>query len=73
MGWYCFFVGPYSCGDPESFVRGGQTLTTFFFFVVFTLMRGARIQIRLLTGYQQPASEMPFKWRFAGVPMIVQH
>ena len=35
-----------SCADPESFVRGGPTLTTFFFlFFQFSLMRGGKIQI----------------------------
>ena len=28
------------------------------------------IQIPLLAGHQRPASETPFKWRFAGVPMM---
>ena len=53
---------------PESFVRGGPTLTTF-----FSLMREGRIQIPLLAGYQRPASKTPFKWRFAGGPMLAQH
>ena len=43
-----------SCADPGSFVRGGQTLTFFFF---FSLMRGGRIQIPLLTGHQWPNIE----------------
>ena len=64
-----FCKGDISCADPESFVRGGPTLTTSF----FSLMRGGRIQIPLLTGHQRPASETPFKWRFAGGPMIAQH
>ena len=37
-----------ACADPESFVRGGPTLTPFF----FSLMRGGRIQIPLLVGHQ---------------------
>ena len=40
-----------------------------FFCFVFSLMRGGRIQIPLLTG----ASETPFKWCFAGGPMMAQH
>ena len=55
------------CADPESFVRGNPTL--FFFY----LMRGGRIQIPLLAGHQRPASETPFKWRFAGGPTMAQH
>ena len=51
-----------ACADPESFVRGGPTLTPFF----FSLMRGGRIQIPLLVGHQWPASETPYKWRFTG-------
>ena len=31
------------------------------------------IQIPLLAGHQRPASETPFKWRFAGGPMVAQH
>ena len=49
-----------SCADSEIFVRGGRTLTTFFFF----LITGGRIQIPLKT---------PLKWRFTGVPMMAQH
>ena len=33
-----------SCADPDNFVRGGPTLTFFFF---FELMRGGRMQIPL--------------------------
>ena len=36
----------------------------------FKLMRGReRIQITLKAGHYRPASETPFKWRFAGRPM----
>ena len=64
-----------SCADPESFVRGGPTLTGFFllFFCFFSLMRERRIQIPLLAGHQRDASETPFEWRFAGGPMMSQH
>ena len=58
--------------DPERFVRGGPTLTTFFF-VFLVLMRREMIQIPLLAGQKRPASETPFKWRFAGGPMMAQH
>ena len=34
---------------------------------------GGRIKIPLLAGSHQPASETPFKWRFAGVSMMAQH
>ena len=40
----------------------------------FTLMhRSERIQIPLLAGHQRPASETPFKWRFAGGLTMGQH
>ena len=39
----------------------------------FSLMRGGRIQIPLLAGHQRPASETPFKWRFASGSRMVQH
>ena len=59
------------CADPESFARGGPTRTTFFF--VFFLIRGKRSEIALKVGHHQPASETPFKWRYAGVPMMAKH
>ena len=54
-----------TCADPESFVRGGPKLITSF----FLLMRRERIQIPQYAGQHRPASETPFKWRFAGRPM----
>ena len=53
------------CADPESYVRGGPTLQLWqrFFFSFFL---GERIQISLKSGHHRPASETPFKWRFAG-------
>ena len=65
-----------SCADPESFVRGGPTLTVFFFvffscFFFWLMIRG-RTQIPLLAGHQRPASETQFKWGFAGGPMMAQ-
>ena len=39
-----------TCTYPESFVRGSQTLKTFVFFFVFSLMMGGSIQIPLLAG-----------------------
>ena len=54
-----------ACADPESFVRGGPTLT--FFVLFFSLMRGRRIKIPLLAGHYQP------KRRFASLPMMALH
>ena len=63
-----------TCADPESLVRGGPTLKFFFFFFFFfVLLRGGRTQVPLLVGHQRPASETPFKWRFAGGQMMAQH
>ena len=50
------------CADPESFARGGPTLTIFFW-----------MQIALKRGHHGPASETPFEWGFAGGPMMAQH
>ena len=36
-------------------------------------MKGGRIQIPLQAGHHRPASETPFKWRFAGVLMMPLH
>ena len=38
----------------------------------FSFFRGERIQISLKSGHRRPASETPFKWHFAGVPMMAQ-
>ena len=37
------------------------------------LIKGERTKIPLKAGNHRPASEMPFKWRFAGVPMMTRH
>ena len=41
--------------------------------VVYSLMRGGKIQMPLLAGHHRLASETPFEWCFAGVPMMAQH
>ena len=56
------------CADPETFARGGPTLQTCFFF-----LRGEMIQVPLKAGHHRSASETPFKWWFAGVPIMAQH
>ena len=58
-------------GGSRKFCQRGPTLTSFFFYL-FSLMRVGRIQIPLLAGHRLPASETPFKWRFAGRPMMAQ-
>ena len=59
-------VGEGACADPESFVRGGPTLTTFF----FSLMRGGRVQIPLIAGNQRNAILMAFRWRADDGPTV---
>ena len=41
------------------------------FFVFFLVNEW--IQIPLKSGHHRPASDTPFKWRFAGVAMMAQH
>ena len=54
-----------SCTDPESFVRGDPTLTSFFFLFFFSW-----IQIPLCEGHHRPASETPFRWRAEDGPTL---
>ena len=57
----------------------GPTLMTFIFFFVFLfivfflIMRRGMIQIPIKAGHYRSASVPPFKWRFAGGPLIAQH
>ena len=53
----------------------GNVFLLFFvcLFFFFSLMKGGRIQIPLLASHQRPANETPFKWRFAGGPMMAQY
>ena len=65
-----------ACADPESFVRGGPTLTSFVFFCfcfffVDGMEGGSKLPLKV--GHHRPASETPLKWRFAGVPILVPH
>ena len=53
-----------TCADPESFFQRGPT---FFLFLV-----DEGIQIPLKAGQHRPASETPYKWRFAGVPIMAK-
>ena len=39
---------------------------------VFQMIRGKRIQILLKPGHHRTTSQTPFKWRFAGGPMMAQ-
>ena len=57
----------------RKFVRVGPTLTFFLLFFFFSLWGGERIKMQLKAGHHQPASKMPLKWRFAGVPIMANH
>ena len=61
----------HTCADPESFARGGPTLTTGFFPFLFDKGREDTNSSK-----RRPSSarrETPFKWHFAGGPMMAQH
>ena len=55
--------------DPESFFRGGRTLTTFFFCSYMCIVNKG-FHIPLKVGHHRPASETPFKWRFNDGPKL---
>ena len=63
-----------SCADPESFVRGGPTLTTFFFLFFLRFDEGGRIQISLISGpstaSMRNAIKMAFRWRADDGPTL---
>ena len=55
----------HSCADPESSVRNpGIFEGFFFFFLVDEVIEDPKTS--------SPASETPFKWRFAGVPIMAK-
>ena len=62
-------------GDTVSVMRGSRKFcqrgSNYDFFL--SLTGGGRINVSLLASHHRPASETPFKWRFAGVPMMAQH
>ena len=62
-------TGRGACSDPESFVRGGPTLTTLF------LVDDGRTEdpYKIKAGHHRLTIETPFKWCFAGVPMMAKH
>ena len=58
-----------TCADPESFVRGGPTLTTF-----FSLVYEERAYPDTTISGPSPAHQRnAIKWCFAGVPMMARH
>ena len=60
-----------SCADPESFVRGSPTLTTFFFFLFFFVF--FKDPSTTISGPSSARQRNAIKWRFTGVPMMAQH
>ena len=60
-----------SCADRESFVRGGLTLTGFL--CLFLLVdEGREDSNTTISGSSWARQRTPFKWRFAGVPMMAK-
>ena len=57
---------------PRKFCQrgGGSNFDNVFFYFVEEELED---QIPLKAGHHRPASETPFKWRFAGEPMVAQH
>ena len=56
----------------RNFCQRGSKLTVFSFF--FSLVDEKRDdKIPLKAGHHRPASETPFKWRFAGMSMMFEH
>ena len=63
-----------SCADPESFVSGGGGLRS----KVLTYVTEEEgvityTQLSINGGHHPPTSKTPFKWWFAGGPMMAQH
>ena len=51
-----------ACADPESFVRGGPTLTTF-----FLVDEEREDPNAIISGPSSASSKTPFKWHFASI------
>ena len=55
----------------QNILSGGPNFDNVFFKPM--LMRGGWNKVALKAGHHRPASETPFKWRFAGVLMMAQY
>ena len=64
---YTFFRITKNFSYYHTRIKGFFVLFCFFF---FSSVRGGRIKIPLLEGHHRPASDTPFKWRVAGVPIM---
>ena len=60
-----------TCADPDSFVRGGPTLTTFC--CVFLVDEGRENPNTTISGSLSTRQRNAIKLRFAGVSMMAQH
>ena len=63
------------CADPENFVRGSPTLTTFFFFFFFFFLRGVREDRKATkngpsSARLRNAIEIAFCWRVDNGPPL---
>ena len=56
-----------STKTSRKWCQRGSNFESFF----LSLMSGGRIKIPLLAGHHRPSKETPFKWRFAGMAMMV--
>ena len=56
-----------SCADPESFVRGGPTLT------FFQVDEGRKDPKPTLSGPSSARQQNAIKWHLAGMPTNAQH
>ena len=62
------------CMDPESYARGGPTLTAFFYFIFFLLVdEGRKDPNTSISGPSSARQQNAIKWHFAGMPMLAQH
>ena len=76
-------INPYMRGSRKFCQRGSNSIFNFdvfrgFFFVFLEEEKNITIireknQIPLSAGHHRPASKTPFKWRFAGVPVMAKH
>ena len=60
-----------ACADPESFVRGGPTKTTFF--NCFLVGERGEDPGNTISGPISARQQNAIKWRFAGVLMMAEH
>ena len=69
---------PAGMRGSRKFCQMGSNSDNGFFYFLFSFLfffsynEGERIQIPIKMGHHRHASEMPFKWRFAGVPIMSQ-